>query len=167
MNITPCLGLLAGLLLTSLGLAQTASFSTYGTGCNPSQPPPLIANSGLPVLGTTFTVSFVALPAGRTPVSEDWPIFLIGLQQAQVPVPVLSPSQPAGCNLLTTTDIAMPMPWLGSSFQNQVQLAVPFHPALAGGSVYLQWAELYSRCSPTCTPTFLRVTNAAIAKLGF
>ncbi|MEZ5966071.1 MAG: hypothetical protein R3F56_19705 [Planctomycetota bacterium] len=150
----------------SAPVAAQASFTAYGTGCNPSNPPPLIRNSGLPVLGTTFTVSFAALPSGRTPVSEDWPLFLMGLQQTQVPVPVLSSLQPPNCFLYTSTEFVVPMPWLGSSFDNQVAIAVPNNAALMGFTLYMQWAELYSSCRPTCVPSMIRVTNGAAAVLG-
>ncbi len=157
---------LLGLVLLATAGAAQASFTTYGTGCNPSNPPPLIRSTGVPVLGTTFTVSFLALPSGRTPVSEDWPIFLMGVQQLQIPVPVLSALQPPNCFLYTTTDIIVPMPWLGSAFANQFQMLIPANPHLIGFPLYMQWAEIYSRCQPTCVPSMIRVTNGAIATLG-
>jgi hypothetical protein len=157
---------LATVLLAGPAVAQAASFTTYGTGCNPGNPLPLIRNSGLPVLGTTFTVSFIALPNSRTPVSEDWPIFLLGFQQIQVPVPALSAAQPANCFLYTSTDFAEFMPWLGASFQNQVQIPVPLNPGVIGFTLYMQWASLNSRCQPNCTPSLIRVTNGAAATLG-
>ncbi|MCA8965935.1 MAG: hypothetical protein H6838_00770 [Planctomycetes bacterium] len=163
---------LPALLSTTLALAafapaQTASFTTYGTGCGaPGNPPPLIQALTLPQIGAAFTVRFVALPSGQTPVSVDWPAMIMGLQQAQTPVPVLSPSQPANCNFLLSTDVILFMPWNGTSYQNTFTMQIPNDPGLIGVSFHQQWAELYSRCQPTCQPLMIRVTNAATATVG-
>lgn len=164
--MTRHLGFLAVVLTSGLCAAQLANVTTYGTGCNSSGPPPVIQFSARPQLGSSFAVLFQALPSGQTPVSQDWPMLLMGLQQTSVPVPVLSTLQLPNCNLLTSTDLILPMPWLGTSYQSQVTLMVPNNQALLGFVVYMQWAELYSRCQPTCTPMMIRVTNGAAVTLG-
>lgn len=157
---------LAALALTALAPAQIASFTTYGNGCNPGSPPPLIQAVTLPRIGTAFTVRHVALPSGQTPVSIDLPALIMGLQQAQTPVPVLSPSQPANCNFLLTTDVILFMPWQGSSYANQYTMQIPNDVGLVGLTFFQQWAELYSRCQPTCQPLMIRVSNAATVVVG-
>lgn len=147
-------------------LAQNASFTTYGTGCNPGNAPPLIQALTMPQLGATFTVRYVALPAGQTPVSIDQPALLIGLQTALIPMPPISNIQPAGCNLLTSSEIAILMPWSGSSYANSYGMAIPNGAGLIGFAFHLQWAELYSRCQPTCVPMMVRVSNAGTATVG-
>ncbi|MCA8949576.1 MAG: hypothetical protein KDE27_08745 [Planctomycetes bacterium] len=152
--------------LASTGLAQSASFTPYGAGCGLSGPPPLIQAVTLPQLGSAFTVRYVALPAGQTPVSIDLPALVMGLQQASTPVPVLSSLQPANCNFLTSSEIAVIMPWNGTSYPSQYTVQIPNDQNLLGVAFHQQWVELYSRCQPTCTPMMIRVTNAATAVVG-
>ena len=47
-------------------------------GNPPARAPLLIQAVTLPVLGATFHVRYVALPAGRTPVSIDQPALVMG-----------------------------------------------------------------------------------------
>ena len=157
----------AALAIAPFAPAQTASFTTYGSGCGaPGNPPPLIQAVTMPQIGAAFTVRYVALPSGQTPVSIDWPAMILGLQQAQTPVPVLSTSQPANCNFWLSTDVIQFMPWNGTSYQNTFTMLIPNDMGLLGVTFHQQWAELYSRCQPTCQPLMIRVTNAGTAVVG-
>lgn len=158
--------LLAVAFTAGVCTAQNANITTFGSGCASSGPPPLIQFSARPQLGATFNVQFNALPSGQTPVSQDWPILCIGWHQTSVPVPVLSGLQIANCNLLTTSQVLIPMAWLGSSYQSQVPLSVPNNQVLLGFTIYMQWIELYSRCQPTCVPSMIRVSNGAAVTFG-
>lgn len=68
------------LVLTGSVSAQQGSFTNYGRGCDfPSSAPPLIRATGVPQIGMPFTVRYIGAN-GITPVSDDHPILLTGLQ---------------------------------------------------------------------------------------
>ncbi len=166
-QLTAGLSLLAALAGTNLASAQNASFTNYGSGCTSGGPPPLIQALSLPVLGSTMTVRYVALPAGQSPVSIDWPMLIMGLQQTNTPVPPLSSFQPPNCTILVSPDVVIPMVWSGSSYPNTYALAIPNNNALAGYVLHLQFLDIYFRCQPTCDLQMIRATNAGTAVLGF
>ena len=162
------LGLLAATgLHATAATGQNASFTNYGSGCGSGGPPPLIQALTLPVLGSQMTVRYVALPAGQSPVSVDWPVLIMGIAQTSTPVPPLSPFQPANCTILTSPDVVDPMMWLGSSYESQRSIPIPNNTGLAGAQFHLQFADIYFRCQPSCELQIIRVTNAGTATIGF
>jgi len=153
--------------LTASTLAAQASFTNYGRGCALGGPPPLIRFTGLPQVGTTYTISQVALPNSITPVSIDLPILISGLNQVSLPVPVFSPAQPAGCNQLTTSDVFEIMPMTSpTGFATSTTWTLPNNPNLVGLQYNHQWVSLNSRCTGFCTAQLVRVSNAATAQVG-
>ena len=119
------------------------------------------------MLGGAMTVRYVALPAGQTPVSVDWPMLVMGLQQISTPVPPISPIQPSNCTIYASPDVVVPMAWLGQSYETQRTIPIPNNVALAGFTFQLQFLDLYFRCQPTCDFQMIRTTNAGTAVLGF
>lgn len=172
MKPLPCppflLGFLASIaLLAASATSQNASFTSYGSGCGSGGPPPLIQALTLPVIGNQMTVRYVALPAGQSPVSVDWPVLIMGIAQTSTPVPPLSPFQPPNCTILASPDVVDPMMWLGSSYESQRSIPIPNNAGLAGAQFHLQFADIYFRCQPTCELQIIRVTNAGTATIGF
>lgn len=160
---------LATLLGITTSLSAQASFTNYGSGCgSPGSPPPLIRFSGLPQIGTSYTVQQIALPNGISPVSVDLPILISGLQRVSLPVPTYSPTQPTNCMQLTSIDVFEIMPQTSASrFATSTPWVVPNNPNLIGLQYHHQWASLYSRCAGgVCTPQLVRVSDAAIVTVG-
>ncbi|MCA8973646.1 MAG: hypothetical protein KDC98_02945 [Planctomycetes bacterium] len=165
--------LLTSLALSTAALAQSASFTPYGRGCQlPGQLPPRILAQTQPQIGTAFVVTHQGLPANQygtpgAPFAIDWPFMTIGFAQASLPMPLL-PQQPAGCLILTTADIVTPMVWSGSSYPNTYTINLPNAPYVLGTTFYMQWASLYIRFSGVPSPEawMVRSTDAATVVVG-
>jgi hypothetical protein len=111
-------------------VCNTASWCTYGNGCQSGGSAPTLALVTPPALGGTFelTVDNLATP---------FPFLLVGLDSENAPLP--SPPFANGCTLLARPDIAVLLtPVAGSATWT---LAVPNDPMLAGAMVYQQAAE--------------------------
>ncbi len=141
-----------------------ASFERTGQGCGVvGGPPPLINSFDLPTIGSTFTLDYTG-PNGVTPVGDDHPFFLIGFTPLSLPVPPITPSQPAGCTLYVDPVVTVDMPLIGSTYQSQLDLTMPTGLDLLGLPFYAQVATVYTHFGSGTT--FVRFTNRADMVVG-
>ena len=111
-----------------------------------------------------MTVRFIG-PNSVTPVSQDQPALLTGLQQTAIQVPPISPLQPSSCQFLTLPLVIQLMPRQGSAFRGSVTFAIPNDRSLIGVKVYQQFASIYRRCSP-CVDRMIRVSDGLELVIG-
>jgi len=160
-------------LASGLAQAQTASVQLFGTAC----PDPLGAGSpsltvtGVPRLGTSYSVNYSAGPSGRPPQGGSIvPILATGLSSTSaggVPLPFAIPvnwyvQQPAGCLLLVSAELAQVPPGAGP-----VTFSVPNVPALAGLALHHQWLVAWIDTFAPSGRRYLLGSNAARAQIGF
>lgn len=107
------------------------TWSAYGAGCAGPAGLTALQLVSPPAIGGTFALD--ALPIG-----SGIPVMLLGLTQTNTPLTI--PPFVAGCVLLASPDLAMPMSVSGSVAS--WSLGIPATPALAGAQVFNQAIEL-------------------------
>ena len=135
-------------LLAALS-AQTASVTSYGTGCGANA---AITWNGLPRLGQTVTFVYSGINSyldTHGVLGQYRPVFLLGVSDQglgalQLPfqLPLGMTNGRAGCFLLQSSEVAMVMPFDPSSlirFVDHVAVPIPNDPALLGGVFFAQW----------------------------
>jgi hypothetical protein len=155
--------------------AQSAGFQPFGSGCAFGGQTSAIGNQGLPVLGTSFTVTYaganVIQPNPRPGLLDVWPQLALGLAPLTTPLPQsLLPQQPAGCTGLiqpvgvvpTVRDLSSIPP---RNYVPGVTVAVPNNSALLGVQVLAQWLVLVRDSSSLGLEAVL-VSDAATLTLG-
>ena len=132
--------------LTAACHGQSASFSTFGTGCA-AFPSITLTATGVPALGTTMTLHYSgpnSYQVSGVLEGGNQPILLLGLSNTNaggLPLPAMLPATVFGvpCNLLVSPDVALPMARAGSTYVSSVPLSVPMDPSLIGQVFYQQW----------------------------
>ena len=137
-------------LLTVLALAlpagaQQASYTLFGEGCVSASA--TLGATGVPQLGSSFTVhysgpNFVGVKGLFENGAHPW--LLTGFSNTTwgaIPLPLLLPRTPLGvrCELLVSPDLVLPMPRLGSRYQDSLTFPVPNEPSLIGLVFHQQW----------------------------
>ena len=124
--------------------------ATYGAACPlPSGALPRIGATGSPALGTTFAVNLSSVPPW------SYAGLLMGFSATQsganaLPLD-LAPLGLPGCSLLVSFDVFLPTqaletsPGIGAA---SLAFGVPNDPALAGATVFAQWAVANPPSSP-------------------
>ena len=147
--------------------AQTASATPFGTGCAVLGQQLAIGATGLPQLGTTFTIDYTG-PNVNTQVSTR-PVLALGVQATAVPIPPFLPQQPATCTQYVVPDVLLAMAAQPSGgFVTQVALTVPNDPALLGYQFVGQWFAIVIQCGfvPPCWFDALPTSNALQLTVG-
>ena len=141
---------LGALFLVSAAQGQAATFLTFGRSCGfPGSPVPSLGATGVPQLGTVFTVTYRGPNAIEPGLGlTDQPLLMIGVVRVDLPFPLINPVQPTGCTLYPSPDvIVVPPPDAGGrAFVAQVAFSIPNDPGLIGGSLFLQWAVPHTQC---------------------
>ncbi|MGE0144645.1 MAG: hypothetical protein AB7I19_16625 [Planctomycetota bacterium] len=160
--------LLSVLALTATLAAQQAGFSTFGQACTVSGlSTPAISATGLPVLGSTFSIDYSG-PNRATWPTELRPVFLYGIAPTNLSLDGMFRNQPAGCTLYVQPIDAVLMPPVSILFASSVALSVPNQPVLAGSSLVAQWACLNQTCLVNgCNANAVLTSDAASITLGF
>lgn len=160
------------LLLTGALAAQSASFTPFGTGCAFQGQQLTIGNQGLPVLGTSFQITYAGpnftFSSGQQ-IAQ--PFLVLGLGSLVTPIPTtLLPQQPAGCQGLITPDVLLGTPMNPSlpSFDDFVTIQVPNTPTLAGFQFLSQWLTLIQQCGfAGCGLAAIATSDAGLVIVGF
>jgi len=157
--------------LAATPVAQSAAFTIVGTPCSVKQGTPTMGNTGLPVLGQSFSVDYSGPnTAGGTYTYQ--PHLVIGLNANPIIVPQsLFPAQPANCTLYETFDIVIPMalsPVVRPAYNSSYTLKVPNMPVLLGGTFWVQWFTVYTQCGivPPCDVPWVVTSEAGLAQVG-
>ncbi len=154
-------------LLTPLA-AQTATISVFGTGCTFAGQTLAIGATGLPQLGTTFTIDYAG-PNLNSQLST-MPLLGLGIAATNVPIPAtLAPQQPAGCTQWIVPDVLLAMPTTpAGGFVTQAQVVVPNNAALIGFQFVAQWAVFAVQCGiiPPCWFSALPTSDALLLTVG-
>ncbi len=147
------------ILLLSLCLAtgaQQASFTSFGTPCPANSS--VLAYSGAPKIGTTFTINKIRYPSFCTRKlclcnccdcnNCGGAIVFFGAQRLTLPLP-------GGCNLLISPDVLS----LGN-MQGQVSVTLPNSAGLIGSNFYMQRVDVrLIEVAGTQCPTTYRLTG--------
>jgi hypothetical protein len=163
-------------ILISLSLlpaltAQNAAFTPFGAGCSFQGQALSIGNQGLPVLGTTFQITYsgpnFTFSSGQQ-IAQ--PFLALGFNPlvTQIP-PNILPQQPPGCQGFLAPDvlIATPADPTRSTFQSFVDLPVPNSSALAGLVFLGQWMAVIQQCGfAGCGLAAVATTDAAFVTVG-
>ncbi|MHC4513799.1 MAG: hypothetical protein ACYTGW_05440 [Planctomycetota bacterium] len=156
------LSVLAAVLFLTVATAQKAQFNSYGSPC-PSTARALQI-TGLPKLGSSFTVSGIMFPGACTlkycPCTCckcnicNGSVLFIGIAKNKQLLP-------GGCDLLVTPDVL-----LLNGVQGKITLTVPNQASLAGVRFYMQRLDIRlqevtgTQCPRTLTPVaFTGVSN--------
>ena len=154
-------------LTVSTTHAQSASFVSYGSTCNAMA----LSVTGLPKLGTSFTVSGIAFPSVCTRKSCNCivgpcndcrgAVLFLGLGKLNVPLP-------GGCPLLVTPDL-----FFTASFPGKLTFPVPNDRTLLGTKFHMQRLDLMlkeyitSSCGNSYRPlTFVGTSNGVTGTIG-
>ncbi|MCC6672984.1 MAG: hypothetical protein IT458_18105 [Planctomycetes bacterium] len=166
-SVFPSMVMCVGLACS--GLAQQASYTTYGTGCGgwAGEPPsmPMLSATGVPRLGAKITVQYQApYWACRYSVIA---FLATGVAQTVVPLPPIPNTFYGGpnCTILTSGEVAVMRP-IGQYPTGALDLAVPNSPALLGVVLYQQWWLYYIVSCPIGTDWFVFVTNGGKLTIG-
>jgi hypothetical protein len=164
---TPFLSPLLPLLAAALP-AQSATATPFGTGCTFVNQTLAITATGLPQLGTTFTIDYAG-PNLNNQLSTQ-PILALGLAATSLPIPVsFLPQQPPGCSQLVVPDVLLAMAATpAGGFATQAPIAVPNNAALIGFQFVAQWAVFAVQCGiiPPCWFSALPTSNALLLTVG-
>lgn len=160
------------LLLSSALAAQSAAFTPFGAGCTFQNQTLAIGNQGLPVLGTSFQITYsgpnFTFSSGQQIAR---PYLVLGFGTLVTPIPVtLLPQQPAGCQGLITPDVLLETPVSASlpEYEDSVTIQVPNSPALAGFAFHAQWLALIQQCGFVgCGLSAIPTSDAATVLVGF
>ena len=155
--------------LACSGLAQQASYTTYGSGCGgwAGEPPimPTLSVTGLPRVGGRFRVEYLAphfscryfvmayLATGVSPVS----IHLALIRNTFYGGP--------NCTILTTGEVALMLP-IGQYPTGGMDFVVPNVPSLLGVVLFQQWWLYYIVSCPIGSDGFVFVTNGGKLTIG-
>ena len=158
-------------LLAATAVAQTPSFTPFGTGCTFANQTLAIGNQGLPRIGQTFQITYSG--PNQTFGSNQqiaWPQLGLGFQQVTTVLPPnLLPNQPVGCTGYiapivmqpTTPDPVLPV------FVTDIAIAIPNDPGLVGVQFLAQWLTLHEQCGfAGCNLDAALTSDAAIALIG-
>lgn len=160
---------LAAVFAVERAPAQFAAFQPFGQGCTVSGlPMPTIGATGLPQVGTTFSIDFTG-PNRATWPTELHPVFMFGLSTANFPLDGLFNSQPAGCTLYLVPEMFLLMgPGTGIGYATSVSLPVPNNFALVGFSFVAQWCVLSQTCliGAPCNVNAVLTSDAATITVG-
>ena len=157
-------------LLFSTTLAAQAVIP-FGTGCSWNAQTLSIGNQGLPVIGTTFQLTYSG-PNWTFNFAQQimQPNLVIGFGQSLFPIPVtFLPQQPAGCTGYITPDLVFPTAPSRTPgvWENFVDVAVPNVPALIGFVAYAQWLTVFQQCGfAGCGVDAFLTSDAAMLILG-
>lgn len=163
--------LLPVLLLGSAAFAQTAQFTTFGTGCTFQNQTLAIGNQGLPRIGTTFGITYSG-PNFQFSSGQQiaQPMLGLGFTPQSITLPAnLLPQQVPNCMVLLSPDVLVPtVPDPSSSaWLVPVQVSVPNQPVLLGVTVLAQWVTLFQQCGFVgCNYAAVLTSDAAIMTLG-
>lgn len=148
--------------------AQSASVSTYGSGCTYANQVLAIDTVGLPQIGTTFSITYSG-PNYNTSLTVQ-PVLALGLTPDNTPIPAgILPQQPIGCLALVVPLYLLPMPVTGSGlFQTSQGIAVPNDPTLIGFAFVAQWLDIAVQCGivPPCWFSGLPTSDALLLTVG-
>jgi hypothetical protein len=163
--------ILCSLLLSVLAAplaAQAATVTPFGTGCTFVNQTLAIGATGLPQLGTTFTIDYAG-PNMNNQLSTQ-PILALGLAAANVPIPAtFLPQQPSGCSQLVVPDVLLAMGTTpAGGFATQAPITVPNNAALIGFQFVAQWAVFAVQCGfvPPCWFSALPTSDALMLTVG-
>ena len=158
---------LAFALTVSTTHAQSATFVSYGSPCKAVS----LSVTGLPKLGTSFSVDGIAFPSFCTrkfcgcnvgPCNDcRGAVLFLGLGKLNAPLP-------GGCPLLVTPDL-----FFTAAFPGRITFAVPNNRALLGVKFHMQRLDLTvkeyitSSCGKSYTPvTFVGTSNGVTGTIG-
>jgi hypothetical protein len=159
------------LLLAATAVAQTPSFTPFGTGCTFANQTLAIGNQGLPRIGQSFQITYSGPNqtfGGNQQIA--WPQLALGFQQVTTVLPTtLLWNQPAGCTgfiapiamQATSPDPVLPV------FITTIPIAIPNDPGLVGVQFLAQWLTLHQQCGfAGCNLDAALTSDAAIALIG-
>ena len=160
------------LLLSGALAAQSAAFTPFGTACAFQAQTLAIGNQGLPVIGTSFQITYAGpnftFSSGQQIAR---PFLVLGLGTSVTPIPVtLLPQQPAGCQGFITPDVLLDTPVNPTQpeYENFVTINVPSSPTLAGFLFHAQWMTLIQQCGFSgCGLAAIPTSDAATVLVGF
>jgi hypothetical protein len=147
--------------------AQTAAFTTFGTGCVFAGQRLAIDHKDLPQLGGAFKITYSGpnVAASTMPIQ---PVLVLGTGLKLTPMPALV-QQPPNCVGLITPDVFQSTAVnANGSFVASVELQVPNDPALLGVGVYAQWLTVAQQCGivAPCNVIALLTSDAAKIVIG-
>jgi len=163
--------LIVPFLLAASAVAQTPSFTPFGSGCTFANQTLAIGNQGLPRIGQTFSITYSGPNQTIGPNQQiAWPQLGLGFQTVTTVLPTnLLPNQPAGCTgyiapiamLPTTPDPVLPV------FVASIAIALPNDPGLVGVQFLAQWLTLHQQCGfAGCNLDAALTSDAAVALIG-
>jgi hypothetical protein len=158
-------------LLVGLASAQTATFTTFGTGCTMQGQTLAIGNIGLPQLGQICTITYTGpnTNGGLATQVVAQPSLGLGFGLLNTPIPQILPQQPAGCQGYINPLVLIPMgPRIGIPiFQDTYDLLIPNNPSLLGLPVQAQWLNMFQQCGfAGCNLVALLTSDAATLTIG-
>lgn len=160
------------LLLSGALAAQSAAFTPFGTGCAFQAQTLAIGNQGLPVIGTSFQITYAGpnftFSSGQQ-IARPFLVLGFGTLTTTIPVTLL-PQQPAGCVGLITPDVLLDTPVNPTqpAYENFVTMQVPNSPTLAGFLFHAQWLALIQQCGFVgCGLAAVPTSDAASVLVGF
>jgi hypothetical protein len=163
---------LALLLLSGALAAQSASFTPFGTGCAFQSQSLTIGNQGLPVLGSSFQITYsgpnFTFSSGQQ-IARPYLVLGFGTQVTPLPVTLL-PQQPAGCTGFITPDVLLETPVHATlpEYENFVTIQVPNVASLVGYQFHAQWLALVQQCGfAGCGLSAIPTSDAATVLVGF
>lgn len=164
--LTPAL-----LLLATTAAAQSASFTTFGSGCTFQNQTLAIGAVGLPQLGTTFGVTYSGPSYVSSPGQQiAQPMLGLGFSPTNVVLPAnLLPQQVPNCTVWINPLLILPtqVDRNTGNWATPMPLPLPNQPALLGMSVLAQWVTLFSQCGfAGCNYAAILTSDAAIMTLG-
>jgi hypothetical protein len=164
------LSLSLSLLLTSAATlaAQTATITPFGAGCDFLNQTLTIGASGLPQLGTTFTLTYSGPNQNNQLSTQPW--LGLGLAATNLPIPQsILPQQPANCTQWIVPELMLPMATTTAGpFEDQVPIVVPNQPALVGVQLTAQWLAFVVQCGIVlpCWLEALPTSDALLLTVG-
>ncbi len=148
--------------------AQNATITSFGTGCTFANQTLAIGATGLPQLGTTFTIDYSG-PNMNSTLSTQ-PLLGLGLASTNIPIPAtFLPQQPPGCTQWIVPDVLLAMPATPAGpFVTQSPVTVPNDGALIGFQFTAQWAVFAVQCGivPPCWFSALPTSDALLITVG-
>src|SRR5262245_8043850 len=172
MRMKSLLPVLFSTLVIPTTLAAQAAVVPFGTGCAWNGQTLSIGNQGVPVIGTTFQLTYSG-PNWTFNFAQQimQPHLVIGFGQSLFPIPVtFLPQQPAGCTGYISPDLIAPMSPSARTpgvYDSVVDVPVPNIPALIGFVAYAQWLTIFHQCGfAGCGTDAFLASDAAMLILG-
>jgi hypothetical protein len=157
-------------VLAAAAPAQSAQFTTYGTGCTFQQQTLAIGNQGLPRLGQSFGITYAGPNYTYTSAQQiAWPVLVLGVRQAATPIPQFLLQQPPNCFAWTSLDLMLPAQRSPTApvFVVPMQLPIPNDPGLLGAVLFAQWWTVAQQCGIVrCDLSALPTSDGARMVLG-